>query len=593
MADRPNEVRLTIAEICAYVIFFAFCLRLGFAQGARPEGHAVGHVVVAIFILILIRHMPYLALAFLGGAFLWWEIRVSHARVVDLGLVVLSIALFVVMRFLWYKLIPLLRRLFRRNPPRDIERDKLQISDLLKPKLSSVIPILIIAWLLYAVKENMWPPAGLPLTYGKDHPRPQRQGVPFGVALSGGGYRAALFHAGVLHVLDQYRVNVQAFSTVSGGSIIGSYYVAGGEPSEFLKAVINKRFDVRLALMRADNFLSVLLAARIPQRDVSLIPWIPRFTRTDVQARMLDRLYLNHATLSDLEAAGSPALMLDATDLRNRALVGFTAQGMILGALRPEKYGDLSLNTAPDSTQHGILPLYANEKVASFNEPLLAADLVAASGAFPVAFRGRPLDATKLYTAGKSRFVLMDGGIVDNQGLLLLRLAHFYANLTPAHLKTLRETYRELATEGDIPDSTTVAALDRWRVCVAVVSDGSAISGSTAPSTMMGEVTGVMDILSDNRAPGTFAPATVSLTPEGRLPFFVLTPSYFIARLDESGFVMDTTRFPFYQKWPRAEPFLALNDSLLGVLIRGMNARWQQRGEELRTALHRSGKSRL
>jgi len=50
------------------------------------------------------------------------------------------------------------------------------------------------------------------------------------VSLSGGGYRAALFHAGVLNELDQLGVRIQAVSSVSGGSIIGSFYAVGGRP---------------------------------------------------------------------------------------------------------------------------------------------------------------------------------------------------------------------------------------------------------------------------------------------------------------------------------------------------------------------------
>ncbi|WP_377600154.1 patatin-like phospholipase family protein [Paenibacillus gansuensis] len=47
-----------------------------------------------------------------------------------------------------------------------------------------------------------------------------------GLALSGGGYRASLFHLGVMaRLADEGELkNVQALSTVSGGSIVGAFY---------------------------------------------------------------------------------------------------------------------------------------------------------------------------------------------------------------------------------------------------------------------------------------------------------------------------------------------------------------------------------
>jgi len=48
-----------------------------------------------------------------------------------------------------------------------------------------------------------------------------------GLALAGGGFRASLFHLGVLHRLAQLDLlrRVEVLSTVSGGSIIGALYM--------------------------------------------------------------------------------------------------------------------------------------------------------------------------------------------------------------------------------------------------------------------------------------------------------------------------------------------------------------------------------
>src|SRR4051812_500802 len=48
-----------------------------------------------------------------------------------------------------------------------------------------------------------------------------------GLALSGGGYRAAAFHLGTMRALNRLGLlkKVDVFSTVSGGSIVGADYV--------------------------------------------------------------------------------------------------------------------------------------------------------------------------------------------------------------------------------------------------------------------------------------------------------------------------------------------------------------------------------
>ena len=51
--------------------------------------------------------------------------------------------------------------------------------------------------------------------------------VRLGLALSGGGYRAAAFHLGVFRKLNQLNIleKIDVISCISGGSIAGAYYV--------------------------------------------------------------------------------------------------------------------------------------------------------------------------------------------------------------------------------------------------------------------------------------------------------------------------------------------------------------------------------
>ncbi|MDQ3020277.1 MAG: patatin-like phospholipase family protein [Bacteroidota bacterium] len=63
-----------------------------------------------------------------------------------------------------------------------------------------------------------------------------------GLALSGGGFRASLFHIGVLAKLAENNIlkNVEVISCVSGGSIIGAYYYL------FLKELLQTNADNRI-----------------------------------------------------------------------------------------------------------------------------------------------------------------------------------------------------------------------------------------------------------------------------------------------------------------------------------------------------------
>ena len=57
-------------------------------------------------------------------------------------------------------------------------------------------------------------------------PESSASAAKIGLALSGGGFRAALFHVGVLARLAELGIlrRVEVISSVSGGSIIGALY---------------------------------------------------------------------------------------------------------------------------------------------------------------------------------------------------------------------------------------------------------------------------------------------------------------------------------------------------------------------------------
>jgi len=59
------------------------------------------------------------------------------------------------------------------------------------------------------------------------NPKQEEHDSKIGLALSGGGFRASIFHLGVIRRLEELGLmkKVSVISSVSGGSIIAAYYV--------------------------------------------------------------------------------------------------------------------------------------------------------------------------------------------------------------------------------------------------------------------------------------------------------------------------------------------------------------------------------
>lgn len=239
---------------------------------------------------------------------------------------------------------------------------------------------------------------------------PALQNLRVGVALSGGGYRAALVHAGVVDALGQLGVPVTHLSSVSGGSIIGAYLAVGGSPGDFLKAVAAGRFRIARDLLAFQNAVRLPSHFRAPGLDVDLWPFFDEFSRLDVQAALLDRVLLSGATAPSSSPRLGPALMVCMTDLSNGVSVGALNEGYLFVGPTTRRFF-----RAPDAID-----------MAGFTR---LAERVAVSGSFPGAFP--PLRVNARITTvpaplsgsneGKElTLVLADGGIRDNLGLRLL-----------------------------------------------------------------------------------------------------------------------------------------------------------------------------
>ena len=86
-----------------------------------------------------------------------------------------------------------------------------------------------------------------------------------GLTFSGGGYRAASFHLGVLSYLDTVKVeghtlleHVTALSTISGGTITGLRYMLGLSRGESVDAICRDMYhfllNTDLVTLALDNF---------------------------------------------------------------------------------------------------------------------------------------------------------------------------------------------------------------------------------------------------------------------------------------------------------------------------------------------------
>lgn len=225
-----------------------------------------------------------------------------------------------------------------------------------------------------------------------------------GLALSGGGLRATLFHLGIIRYLSETDLlrKVTHVTSVSGGSIlaahlianwskyidIGTFDEAAEEIAAFARADIRGRIQRRVLTHFPLTFLHSNGLLRFP----------PRFRakgaiRTILLERYLDRHLYKSKTLEEIGRAepGAPKLDILATNLTRGTLAYFTSGGF-----------------APDEATD---PIQTRTRLSR---------AVAISAAFPAFFPPTPICSESLMT-DKGRFpnteYLTDGGVFDNLGV--------------------------------------------------------------------------------------------------------------------------------------------------------------------------------
>lgn len=219
-----------------------------------------------------------------------------------------------------------------------------------------------------------------------------------GLALSGGGSRAAAFHRGTLRGMAELRLldDLDVVSSVSGGSVFAAAWMAA-----HWKGVSLDGFLARIASELANGFI----ARSINWRALKLL--VPSYTRSNLLAETFDRTLMQGMTLQDLPER--PALCMNTTVMNTGQLGRFSREGFSSTGIRPP---------GADPASNPIVPLP--------NFPVARA--AAASAAFPIGLppvyllRGRdiPKDWGEGSVAAHRRFALTDGGVLENLGVQTL-----------------------------------------------------------------------------------------------------------------------------------------------------------------------------
>lgn len=228
-----------------------------------------------------------------------------------------------------------------------------------------------------------------------------------GFALSGGGFRATLYHLGLVRFLRDAGIlpSVTHITSVSGGSILAAHLVLNwerynGSPAEFDRVASELldfvRLDVRNRIARR---FPLLVPARLLRRLMLRRP-NRRLTRTGLlEAHYEQRLY---GDTSLFQLPERPQLHILATNLSEGRLCSFTRDGLLMQRRRSGSRSGFDLVRAGLAT----VPM-----------------AVAASSAFPgffppIELTGRDVGASD-GEFGRQSFT--DGGVFDNLGVRMFR----------------------------------------------------------------------------------------------------------------------------------------------------------------------------
>lgn len=274
-------------------------------------------------------------------------------------------------------------------------------------------------------KVSGTPMEGPPATGTPPTPAPQgRAATRVGVALSGGGFRAAAFHLGVLKRLEELGVlpRIEALSCVSGGSITGALYALrcaerGGTPGSYPV----DQLIAELSPVLSDNLRGRALFGTPARAARALWSFLsPTVTRIGLIVNELDRQLFRGAKLSDLP----PWILVNATNLRTGRAWKFyrdRAGDYLVGATERTEHIRVAEAVAASAAYPGLADAYAFETRWEH----LRGDILAEEY-WERPLQHRPGTVSRWrerygQAEGAVTFPLVDGGLYDNEGINGLR----------------------------------------------------------------------------------------------------------------------------------------------------------------------------
>jgi NTE family protein len=226
-----------------------------------------------------------------------------------------------------------------------------------------------------------------------------------GVAISGGGSRAAIFSAAVLFELERYGLlqQVDVISSVSGGSFTAAYYVLSSDDPQkgppTIEGSARPQWDPQVVFPKLEkNFIAKWIGKSMLLTNI-LRYWFTYYKRTDIMAGVIaDALYDTSwfkgtgFLFRDLNPQ-RPYLILNATDNTD---TGEQTSGTRVFCFTKECFGKIGSSIDRYSLAHAVMT----------------------SAAFPAVFQSVTL---KDYSRKEDWYVhLMDGGASDNLGITAL-----------------------------------------------------------------------------------------------------------------------------------------------------------------------------
>ncbi|MCM3903138.1 MAG: patatin-like phospholipase family protein [Pyrinomonadaceae bacterium] len=262
-----------------------------------------------------------------------------------------------------------------------------------------------------------------------------------GIALSGGGSRAAYFGAAGLQALAHIRQDpnrqsllerVSYLSSVSGGSVASSYF-AMHKPAKNA-AILNPDGSVSPRYVEFfKNYLDTMASnfqRGFEWRQLYKVRWLHSNQRATSLAEELDSTYLNGATFSDLydreKVGDTPRLILNATFYNTGKRAAMTTLpsdafkyyfiDKLQKALKKRAPDGVTIKPLPASLQNAndaLLPQTFDDLNIDASQVSLSR-AVAASASFPPLIG--PITVQIQGDPSKTYHHIGDGGLFDNQG---------------------------------------------------------------------------------------------------------------------------------------------------------------------------------